>query len=79
MNAEEIYDAAEMRDGKGFTDEGHRAGLAAVVAAAKAEALEDTAALIPFASGEMGVQPNRQGIMKWLRARAAAIREAVQS
>ena len=35
---EKIYDAAEMRGGKGFSVEGHQAGIAAVVAEAKAEA-----------------------------------------
>ena len=39
-NYEAIYDAAEMRGGKGFSTEGHRAGIAAVVAAAKAEQRE---------------------------------------
>ena len=37
-NYEAIYDAAEMRGGKGFSVEGHQAGIAAVVAEAKAEA-----------------------------------------
>jgi len=40
---EKIYDAAEMRGGKGFSVEGHQAGIAAVVAEAKAEALNEVA------------------------------------
>lgn len=72
MNAEEIYDAAEMQNNKGFSDEGHRAGLAAVVAAAKAEALEGAASLVV----QYGAETGKLRDLKFdLRARAAAIRE----
>ena len=81
---EKIYDAAEMRGGKGFSVEGHQAGIAAVVAEAKAEALNEVADFLDGRGilwhGDSGVtvmgQPysGQTGVRltDWLRARAVA-------
>lgn len=73
---ERIYEGVRADQDQVMPRESHREfdrWLARHDAEVAVKALREAAGRIPFESGELGAQPNRAGIMRWLDARADRI------